>query len=330
MQIKITDKNGILDDPITASGTAINSKGGTEQMYEGLQSRMTEEQKQMFNIICSRVRPDSINWYKNNILWLHDLAQDPESAHLKDKESRDRFDHFVFVSYQQFEQYAGMYGITHEKSSVIKNAIVPLKSNQAKEGPLKLIYHTTPHRGLEILVPVFEHLQKQFDIELDVYSSFNIYGPQYASRDSAYASLFEECRNHPRINYHGFKPNSEIRDALSRAHIFALPSIWPETSCIAMMEAMSAGCAVVCSDLAALPETTAGFAHMYRYTPDIETHASRLYNTLAPLIANYTNENHSNSLNFQKAYADAYFNWDYRINEWNKLFNFLVDIQKEV
>jgi hypothetical protein len=51
-----------------------------------------------------------------------------------------------------------------------QDPIAPTAIRKSKER-IKLIYHTTPHRGLQILVPVFEKLcEWHDDIELDVFS----------------------------------------------------------------------------------------------------------------------------------------------------------------
>ena len=99
------------------------------------------------------------------------------------------------------------------------------------------------------------------NVHLDVFSSFNAYG--WAERDEPYQELFDKIEAHPQMTYHGFKPNNIVRNALQKAHIFAYPSIWMETSCIALMEAMSAGLMCVHPNLAALPETAAvSYTHL--------------------------------------------------------------------
>tara|TARA_A100001201_G_C4082967_1_gene199567 strand:+ start:51 stop:413 length:363 start_codon:yes stop_codon:yes gene_type:complete len=119
-----------------------------------------------------------------------------------------------------------------------------------------------------------------------------------------------------------------VREALQKAHIFAYPSIWQETSCIAAIEAMSAKCAVVCPNLAALPETTSNFAAMYQFDEDHQTHANRFYAVLRSVIENVTTENSIRKLEFQKQYTDIYYNWDFRAEEWKGLLYSIMEGKK--
>jgi len=298
----------------------IGSQGGTEQMVAGLKQRIPKELLDKFNIICSRVR--EVDSSKRNILWLHDTFDDPESEHLKDKKSLDRFEKLVFVSnYQQCTYNLGL-GVPYDKGIVLQNAIVPIELHDKPKGVINIIYHTTPHRGLELLIPTVEFLSdKGYDFHLDVYSSFNIYG--WPARDEPYKELFERCRNHPKITYHGFQPNSVIREALKKAHVYAYPSIWPETSGISVIEAMSAGCSVVCPTLAALPETCANFGIMYPWTEDNNKHANRFAGLLAMVIRGYWEEHNQARLGFQKNYFNNFYNWDYRSAQWRDFLNSL-------
>ena len=319
MKFKIT---GIEKDTDTGTidgdGNVIDAKGGTEMMKQGLVDRLDDNLLDQFNIIHSRVR--NLSEDKKNILVLHDLCDDPEAVHLKDPESRARFEKLVFVSNWQFQTYHARHGVPYSESIVLRNAIEPIELHEKDmDGPINLIYHTTPHRGLELLLPVYEVLHNKWcdKIHLDVYSSFNIYG--WPQRDEQYKEVFYKCREHEGITYHGSVPNVEIREALKKAHIFAYPSIWQETSCIAALEAMSARCAVVCPNYAALAETVNDFGLMYQWHEDPTVHANRHLQLLDAAITDYNNPRHMDKLNFQKIYVDNFYSWDSRIIEWENM-----------
>jgi hypothetical protein len=165
--------------------------------------------------------------------------------------------------------------------------------------------------------------EKYDNIELDVFSSFKLYG--WEERDKQFASVIERCKEHPKINYHGSQPNEVVRAAIAKSHIFAYPSIWQETSCICAMEAMSAGNLIVTSNLAALPETTAGYAMMYQYHEDLNQHANRFYGQLDNAINAWfgAGEPLARHLMEQKHYADTMYSWQRRAAEWNQLLRSL-------
>ena len=95
---------------------------------------------------------------------------------------------------------------------------------------MRLIYHTTPHRGLDVLMRAFAKIYERYEgkVHLDVYSSFAVYG--WKQRDAPFEHLFETCRRHAGCTYHGAVSNGEVREALTRAHVFAYPSTWMEKS----------------------------------------------------------------------------------------------------
>ena len=295
-------------------GTYEEANGGTEMMRNQLYSRVDPDLLDKFQIICSRVR--WIDPKKPTILWCHDTWDDPESQHLKEEERRARFEKFVFVSNYQLSTYNLALQVPYAQSFVMQNAIEPIELKDKNKDQIKLIYHTTPHRGLNVAVAAIMELAKNYGdkIHFDVFSSFEAYG--WKERDKEFEDLFNNIRDHPQMTYHGYQPNEKVREALQEAHIFAYPSIWPETSCIAAIEAMSAGCQVVCPNYAALPETTANFATMYQWSEDIQFHANVFANMLNAAIQNHYDENTQRKLLYQKNYTDNFYNWDLRANQW--------------
>lgn len=288
--------------------------GGTEMMYNRLTNSLPKELLDNFQIICSRVRELSSD--KKKILWLTDTYDDPENAHLKDPKNHDNFDKIVFVSYSQFLTYYLAYEIPYSKSLIIENGIEPIENISKPTDRVNLIYHTTPHRGLGLLVPAFEFLAQKYEfIHLDVFSNFDIYG--WPKRNEPFEPLFEKCRTHPRITYHGTQPNQIVREALAKSHIFAYPSIWPETSCISAIEAMSANCSIVCPDLGALPETVLDKKFMYRYHENPQTHLQVFAAVLEQAILNCWAT--KSSFTNVRELANLNFSWDRKSQEWQTL-----------
>lgn len=298
---------------------AANPMGGTELMANRILEGCNPSLLEHFQIIHSRVRdldPD-----KKKILVLHDLAGDPEVAHLKDG-GWEKFDQLVFVSHWQQQQYNLFLGVPFEKGIVLKNAIEPIETHQKPNGKIRLIYTSTPHRGLNILYPVFAELAKEFDnIELDVYSSFNLYG--WPERDKPFQDLFKQLEDHPQVNYHGSQPNHVVREALKNAHIFAYPSTWQETSCLCLIEAMSAGLMCIHSSLAALPETSMGLTPMYGYIETPDDHAQRFYLELRNAIQMHSVDNIRRQIevyqNNVKQMVDYTYGWNNRRTQWDQL-----------
>ena len=302
-----------------------NAHGGTEITKRTLSKFVPEELANEFQIIPSRVR--DINPEKIRIYWQHDLAEDPEVSHLKDVNSRNRFHHFVFSSNWQLNEFVTKLGFPQDKKvSVIETPIETFNVGKKNfDKGIRLVYFSTPQRGLDLLVPVFEKLAEKHDnIHLDVFSSFKIYG--WDEADKQFEPLYDKIRSHPKMTYHGFAKQEVLRKHLEEAHILAYPNIWKETSCRVLMESMSAGLACVHPNLAALPDTAGGLTTMYQYHDDPSEHANIFYRYLDHTIGIVQTEPMQNYLKFVKTYADSRFNIMKIGSQWEGL---LEDLRKE-
>lgn len=299
------------------------ARGGTELMAKRINT-LRPELLSHFNIIHSRNTDVSIN--KKNILVLHDLALDPMHDHLRDGGWKN-FDKLVFVSHWQKQQFQDYLGVPPSAGVVLKNAIVPIEDHVKPTDKIRLMYYSTPHRGLDVLYAAFVPLAEEFpNLELNVFSSFDLYA--WPERDEQHKDLFKKLEDHPQINYSKSVSNDQIREELKHNHILAYPSTWQETSCLVLIEAMSAGLTCVHSSLAALPETSLSLTFMYDYHEDLNTHAMIFYNNLRRAIQIHSDENilskHMNNLAVQKSVADVIYSWDNRAVQWeNLMYNIL-------
>jgi UDP-glucose:(glucosyl)LPS alpha-1,2-glucosyltransferase len=291
-----------------------NARGGTEILCRALAQRLDPDVLRHFQIIPARVR--GFDSTRIPIYWLHDVPEGRESQHLLEG-GWNKFQRIVYVSNWQAQRYQRHFDIPWAKGVVLLNAIDPIPVRTKARNTIRIIHHSTPDRGLAILVPVFEQLCRRYsNIELHVYSSFKLYGvEQY---DAEYESLFQRCRQHPKMHYHGTQPNDVVRKALAESHIFAYPCIWPETSCLCLMEAMSAACLCVHSNFGALYETAASWTWMYQFQDDFVAHAQLLEATLAKAIDALWLDPVQARLATQKAYADEFYAWTPRVQQWDR------------
>ena len=293
--------------------------GGTELQQNWLLANLPKELADKVQIIC---RPEELDPKRLHVLWVQDMPLDV--SFLADPKNQELFDRVVFVSAWQQMVFNINMGFPFAKGSVIKNAIYPIDDINKETDVIRLIYHPTPHRGLELLVPVFERIAKDYDnVHLDVFSNFEIYARGHLNPQ--YEHLYERCRNHPNITYHGSQPNDVVRQHLAKAHIFAYPSIWRETSCMSAMEAMSAKCLTVAPDYGALSETLANFNVRYDWTEDKVEHQKRFEHKLRCAIENVFSASTQKLLENQKQYADKFYDRNTRIDQW---INFLTDLVK--
>lgn len=293
--------------------------GGSELLHKNLLKYVGNNWESKINLILSFTDLRFLDSSRINVVWQHLYTDQGAAQGMHYPVFTDKVDHFVYVSNWQKQQFDLHFGVEHLNNHVIKNAIEPIEFIEKPKDKLRLIYTSMPDRGLEILLEAWRILNRK-DIELVVYSSNIIYGKGYSdSRKGLYDQLFHRCKTTPGIVYKGFALNQAVRKALQYSHILAYPSTYPETSCLAAIEAGAAGCKIVTTDFGALPETCDKWANFTAYTDNFKNLAESYAVNLNQAIDNYQSQAHN--IQEQSVWFNSYYSWAKRAQEWTKFFN---------
>lgn len=300
--------------------------GGSELILGHLKKALPQLTDQV-QIIVSRPEQVQLDPNKPKVLWLQDLPMDPASQCLKDASYRKQFNRIVFVSHWQQQMYNAYLGIPFSEGSIIKNGVPQITGvtlpKPKTDGKLEFIYTSTPHRGLAVLAAAAEQLAKERqDWTLHVYSSFNIYG--WHAADKQFGPLYEQLKKNPCIVYHGTQPNDVVREAVKRAHVFVYPSVYAETSCMAVQEAMQAGCLAIVTNYGALPETCAEWAWTIQFTEDPNTLIYQTHRSMQRALEKYDNPFVQNILANQMFYYQTFWPFETRIPSWERLLTDVI------
>jgi glycosyltransferase involved in cell wall biosynthesis len=283
--------------------------GGTEILYDQLTKRIDLSQLNLIVSVCDR---SLLSNTKPNVLWQH-LSYDQENVLLlADLDFVRKLDAIVFVSHWQHEQFRKKFPLDETRCYVIQNATEAFEAINKPQNKIKLIYTSTPWRGLDILVEVLKHLER--DVDVEIYSGTSIYGPQFhKSMEDKFHNLYDEINrlNIKRIEY---ATNKEIRKSLESSHILAYPSTFEETSCLSAIEALSAGCKVVTTNYGALYETCGVWAD---YVPISQDLVKRYTKQLRYCIDHYWDNYNERELQYE--HYKKFWSWEKRLGQWKTM-----------
>ena len=318
------EKSRILKKIISDQSRPVSFKdsfGGSENQFRLLLKYLPDESFKDINLILNNASHNLIEKNKINILWMHHFVNQEEAKNLGSKEFVDKLDWIIFNSHWNFEKYMYQFKIPESKSIVIKNAIENIFFEKKPKDKISLIYHTTPWRGLANLLRIFKKLNLD-NVELNICSSTKIYGEKFdSSVGKKYKDLFDDCKNSKNVNYYGYVENEKIIELLKKIHIFSYPSIWPETSCIAAIESMAAGCNTVTTNLGALYETCSPFGTFVNFDRNFDNLEKRFSEILSNVIKNYWSQENQNKLKLQRETINSTYSWKVRSVEWGNFFN---------
>ena len=219
------------------------------------------------NEACGRQLRDEFRAKKPLVMWNQHADDQPAIEALEFTRERKAWTSMAFVSEWQREQFCNVYWIDREKTRVMRNAISPAFAAatlappwfKAGQAPV-LVYTSAPYRGLNVLLDAVPIIRSAIsDMRLRVFSGSRT---QATTESDPFTELYRRCASTEGVDYIGTVPQAELAGELSRAAALAYPSTFPETSCIAAMEAMSAGANILTTRSGAMPETTAGYGLM--------------------------------------------------------------------
>jgi glycosyltransferase involved in cell wall biosynthesis len=118
------------------------------------------------------------------------------------------------------------------------------------DDPVKLVWTSNPERGLWHAGVVLERIRAHYPrAELHVYGRNSVYGWSGSTEHNFYPDTMEGVVLHDPIT------KRQLAAELPQYDLWVYPSWWPETYCIAALEAQAAGVPVLVPDFAALTET---------------------------------------------------------------------------
>jgi glycosyltransferase involved in cell wall biosynthesis/GT2 family glycosyltransferase len=314
---KLAEKNAPRSITLRPTWVPEAPAAGTELMVAGLRERIGTELERI-NLQVNHPGHDKTD-KRPRVVWMHHHVNQRWVQWCKDKELVDSVTCFVFVSYWQREQYLNAFGLPPQRCVVLRHALTVSPDLRRWEAGSKwrCAYTSTPFRGLSVLLDAWERLSPA-NAELHIWSSMKL----YLEDDGPYRHLYERAESMPGVIYHGVAPNRELRAALQSMHFLVYPCTFEETACLAVIEAMAAGCRVIVPSLGALPETTGGYARVYPNVSDPKAHAKAFADILADEMANpWGGETELSAT--QQRHCAAVYDWHRRIREWEKLIDTL-------
>jgi glycosyltransferase involved in cell wall biosynthesis len=176
-----------------------------------------------------------------------------EGLRRQHREALPFVDRFLAVSRFQRDRFVERYDLPRERFLVTRNGVDAERYRPwAPRVPGRLVYLSTPFRGLAVLLAAFPLIRAALPgATLDVWSGM----AAYDQPDEPFRPLYGQAAATAGVTRHQPVPQAALIPALRSAELMVYPATFSETSCIAAMMAIAAGVPVVASDRAGLPET---------------------------------------------------------------------------
>ena len=298
--------------------------GGSEIQLEYLKKHVSKDLLDKINLTISIPEKTPLVFDKPNVLWIQNSYDQPNVAPwFANKLNHGKYDWYVFNSHWVYEKFRHYFKIPTENCLIIKNGFdddLILKKEFKPNNKIKLVYTSTPWRGLDVLLDAMEQV-KSNKVELDVYSSTQIYGDKFKEvSDKDYVALYDKAKSLNNVNYLGYTNHKDLIKVLHTYDVFVYPNHWEETFCISALEALACGQIGLITNNGALYETCAEFPIYVPYLTDKKLLADQFafaIETLPEIINNVSND----QIKFQMEYYKKFYHWSVIKTYWERFLN---------
>lgn len=173
-------------------------------------------------------------------LWAHHDANQGAVQSLARPAVLRQLSRVLFVSQWQRDRYAATFAVDPAAAVVIGNpycrrALDRIEARAKSFEHPRLVYASTPFRGLDVLADAFPAFAARFPgAEATVLSGMELYGDAH---NEPYRALFDRIDRTPGMRL--LRPAGKLRlyECLRDANVFAHPATFDETFCVAALEA---------------------------------------------------------------------------------------------
>lgn len=199
--------------------------------------------------------------YKKCFFWTGDSMENAKTFGIGDGRFALTIDALFAKSKWHAKTLSETSGFPLDKTWVLYNAVyTPYFEKKILRKKKRLIYSSTPQRGLQFLIPIFKEIKNLHpDAELYIYSSFDRnarkWPPLQYDLDEPYQSILDEAAEIPGCYVHSSIKQEALAEEFLKSALLVYPTNFLETCCNFVLEAQAAGCPVVTTDSASMRET---------------------------------------------------------------------------
>lgn len=198
------------------------------------------------------------------------------------------------------------------------------KFRNVKRNPRKVVYSSSPDRGLHTLLLVWPKIRAIVpDATLYIYYGFsNWKKTATSSNDTAQLQYINDLEmriqmlSHQGVFFLDRVSQEELAKEFLSAGVWAYPTWFSETSCISAMEAQAAGLRIVTSPIAALKETVGERGKMI----DGDWLSPSYQEKFVKLVVEAMTKEDESDREYLARYAEQNFSWDGVSEQWESMF----------